>query len=384
MKDKIGKYVLSAFFLFFIGLIGIKSIPMKALEESFSIETIKKAYADSIYLKSTFLNQNSEMLSRLNLRGLYNSSNIWVTETRNIVGQYPITTTDYEYTQILDFKEYLDEKNINLLYANLPVKYVDDSVFEDEFGIKSYSNYNADLFLSRISNAGITSVDLRNYIQDAGMEISNMFYRTDHHWTTESGLWATNIVAESLNKSCGYDIDTSIYDFSNFRFTEYKKCWLGEQGRKLGAIYSGWDDYTLIEPKFNTSFLMFRGGENIREGNFDIMLDKSRLPSDVRPYTDQSLHYTYSCLADSITVHNNDVNKGKVLLLADSYAAVVVPFLSLGVSDVTTILRRSYGGRLRELIDKNDFDTVVIMYAQFMIGAHDNPESSNYNMFKFE
>lgn len=384
MKGKIEKYILSVFFLLFIGVIGIKSVPMKALEESFSIETIKTAYANSIYLKSAFINKNSEILSRLNIRGLYNSSNIWVTETRKIVGQYPVTTTDYEYTQILDFKEYLDEKNINLLYANLPVKYVDDSVFEDEFGVKSYSNYNADLFLSRISNAGITSVDLRDYIQETGMDINNMFYRTDHHWTAESGLWATNIVAESLNESCGYNIDTDIYDSSNYTFTEYKKCWLGEQGRKLGAIYSGSDDYILIEPKFNSSFLMTRWGENLKEGDFDIMLDKSRLPSDVKSYTNRGLHYTYSCLANGLTVHNNDVNEGKVLLLADSYAAVVVPFLSLGVSDVTTIIRRSYGGSLRELIDKNDFDTVVIMYAQFMIGAHDNPESSNYNMFKFE
>ncbi len=108
MKGKIEKYILSVFFLLFIGVIGIKSVPMKALEESFSIETIKTAYANSIYLKSAFINKNSEILIRLNIRGLYNSSNIWVTETRKIVGQYPVTTTDYEYTQILD----LDRKSV--------------------------------------------------------------------------------------------------------------------------------------------------------------------------------------------------------------------------------------------------------------------------------
>ena len=43
MKGKIEKYILSVFFLLFIGVMGIKSVPMKALEESFSIETIKKS-----------------------------------------------------------------------------------------------------------------------------------------------------------------------------------------------------------------------------------------------------------------------------------------------------------------------------------------------------
>ena len=70
MKGKFEKYILSVFFLLFIGVIGIKSIPLKALEESFTIETIKKAYANSIYLKATFINKNSEILSRLNIRGL--------------------------------------------------------------------------------------------------------------------------------------------------------------------------------------------------------------------------------------------------------------------------------------------------------------------------
>ena len=39
---------------------------------------------------------------------------------------------------------------------------------------------------------------------------------------------------------------------------------------------------------------------------------------------------------------------------------------------------------LRQLIIDNKYDTVLICYAQFMIGAHDNPGSANYKMFTFD
>lgn len=78
------------------------------------------------------------------------------------------------------------------------------------------------------------------------------------------------------------------------------------------------------------------------------------------------------------------VSEGKILMLGDSYSQVVVPFLSLGVSDVSTLVLRGFNGSLRQYIEENDFDTVVILYAQFMVGAHDNPASANYKMFTLE
>ena len=39
---------------------------------------------------------------------------------------------------------------------------------------------------------------------------------------------------------------------------------------------------------------------------------------------------------------------------------------------------------LRNYILENGYDTVLICYAQFMLGAHDDPNSSNYRMFTFE
>ncbi len=352
--------------------------------EMFGVGSVKEEFSVSMNLKKEFINLNGALARMLNMKGYYKKDGIYVAENNYIVTGAAKTTTDYELEQMIRLQNYLNEKGIRLLYVNAPTKYTDDFIWEDEFGRDWYSNRNADLFLQRIANAGIDYIDLREELEADGMNIYDMFYRTDHHWTTKSGLWATSVLARTLNERCGYQIDCDIYNESNFSFTEYKNAWLGEQGRKIAESYIGLDDYTLIKPLFDTNYSITTVNGAL-EGSFDIMLDEKRLSGDADVYAVPSWHYTYFPGGINQTViHNNLVTDGKILILGDSYSQVVVPFLSLGVSEVSTLVLRSYGGSLREFIDANDFDTVVILYAQFMIGAHDDPQSANYDMFTFD
>ena len=75
-----------------------------------------------------------------------------------------------------------------------------------------------DVFLDRIRGAGVNAIDLRDNIEEENINVSDLFYRTDHHWTTKAGLWASWIIAEGLNDYCGYHIDTSVYDDENYDF----------------------------------------------------------------------------------------------------------------------------------------------------------------------
>lgn len=77
------------------------------------------------------------------------------------------------------------------------------------------------------------------------------------------------------------------------------------------------------------------------------------------------------------------IESGRVLVLGDSYSQVMVPFLSLGASRVDTLVLRAWDGNLKQYITDNSYDTVIVAYAQFMIGAHDNETSANYEMFHF-
>lgn len=357
---------------------------MTKAEDEITMEVVKSEFIDTLWMKNALINLNGAMARSLNMKGYYSDLGIYVTDDQYIVGKYPAATTDYEFDQMRSFKQYLDDSDINLLYVNAPTKYVDDDLMMKEFGMESYSNQNADLFISRISEAGISCVDLRKELAEDDMNIYDMFYRTDHHWTTGSGLWAAGTVAEALNQYCGYQIDFELYQESNYAFTEYQDCWLGEQGRKLAVSYVGLDDFTVITPEFDTS-LSVTTVNGTYEGAFDILLNQNCYNLETDVYSSPSWHYSYLYQGmNQSKIHNNNVDYGNVLVLGDSYSQVVIPFLSLGVSDITTLVLRSYDGSLKEYIEANQFDTVVILYAQFMIGAHDNPASANYDMFTFD
>ena len=354
-----------------------------AAEERLLVSDICSAYTENFNKKNELVNLNGAIAKLFNIRGLYRDIGMYVYDEGYIVSAAKETSTDYEYEQMVDLKKFLDERGINLLYVNQPTKYVDDAIFKEEFGVESYCNRNADKFLERISAAGINIIDLRDEMLEDEMNVYNMFYRTDHHWTTESGLWAAEKIAEGLNEYCGYDIDLSIYNHSNYSFEEVQDCWIGEQGRKVGLSYVGLDDFTIIRPNFETNYTyIYVTKPETYDGTFDEFINDEVYSSERAngSYYGRNWYYSYS----GKSVINHNVETGKILLLSDSYAQVMEPFLSLGVGEIKKVLLRDFKGNIREVIENAGCDTVVIAYAEFMIGAHDNPESSNYKMFAFD
>lgn len=345
------------------------------------VDTLESEFASGLWKSTELIELNSYLAKMLNMQGFYSDIGIYVTNDKYIVSAYPYTTTDYEVEQMVSLKQFLDENDINLLYVNEPIKYVDDSLLEEQFGVETYSNRNMDVFLDRLKKAGIQTLDLRNNIEAENLNVKEMFYRTDHHWTVAAGFWATGKIVEAMNEYCGYHIDMNIYDISNYEVITWENCWLGEQGRKVGKTYVGLDDFTKIVPKFSTdlTFSPIDGPEF--DGTFDDFIDESAFQFVPGSYQTRSLHYSYN-LIDCV---NNNVDYGKVLILGDSYEHVMQPFLSLGVHEVDCVALRGLDDSfsLKDYILENDYDTVLVCYAQFLLGESDDPTSVNSHMYDF-
>lgn len=299
------------------------------------------------------------------------------------VGSYAKTSTDFEVEQMIGFQQYLDSLGIHLLYVNEPAKYIDDSFYQEEFGGASYLNRNADLFLSRIGEAGIDTIDLRKNIQEEGLDPLSLFYRTDHHWTVPASKWAAEKIAERLNEAYGYHIDMSLYADENFHVSEYKNAWLGEQGKKVAKSYIGLDDYCMMEPKYETSYTIARP-EGDLTGDFGLFINKGIYSVQMDPYLASSWHYSYYAYNMEM-IHNEQADYGKVLVLGDSFETSMLPFLTLGIRDVRLVVPRDLGEMsVRELVAAEEYDTVIIAYVQSVIGAHDEEGNADYRMFWLE
>lgn len=348
----------------------------------------QKEFLDMMPFKRMMIDLNGTMAQVLNLRELYKNSGGVVLENGYVSGIYGVTTTNYELQQIVDLKDFLDEKGIQLLYVNEPTKYFDDAVIERDMGKRTYINANADTLLEGMAEAGVNYIDLREIYTELGYESFDLFYKTDHHWTVRAGKIAAEAIAAELNGKYGYNIDLTLYEDEKFLVTHYENAWLGEQGRKLGTSFVGLDDFDLILPDYYTNYTVTYMGGNTFSGAFGEVLVyqeaySSELNSDV--YEAPSWHYSYMATGLSGSVVYNNINSEgkKILVLGDSFDQVTVPFLSLGVSEVQTLVLRNYEGSLREYISEHDIDTVIIAYTSIMIGAHDNEASANYGMFDF-
>lgn len=349
---------------------------LEAVEEDTAKEEEKKRT-----LSDALLQFNSTVAEKLDLRGMYANLSLYITEDQYIIKVYPLTNTDYEVQQILAFKDFLDQHGISFAYFNFPTKYLDDLYAAEMFGALTYTNVNADNLVRRLREGGVNVRDLREDIAGAGLDIRQFFYKTDHHWTTAAGLWAAGLVAGELNRSCGYDIDLSLFDPDRFEKKTWENCWVGEQGRKIGADFAGRDDYTEIKPAFETSYTFKDEEGNVTEGSFDGFIDESVYDPQADPYKCASWHYSYKRLNCINHLHD----RGKILMLCDSFGHVVEPFLSLGIHQIDTLIMRGEDEDfdLHQYILDNHYDTVLVCYVQTNIGAHDDPESSNYRMFNF-
>jgi hypothetical protein len=71
-----------------------------------------------------------------------------------------------------------------------------------------------------------------------------------------------------------------------------------------------------------------------------------------------------------VTIHNNLLRDGrKILLIKDSFANVVAPFLSIGIENLDIVDLRYFTGSIKSYIEKHIPDTVVIMYNPSVIHA---------------
>lgn len=346
-----------------------------------TMDEINDAFSKTMWQQQNLIDLNGYLAKQLGMKGYYSDIGIYVYDGDYIMSGSPDSTTDYEYEQMMQLKEFCDANGINLLYVNEPIKYTDDNDFSNAFGLESYSNRKADKLIKRMRESGISTIDLRENIENENKNIYDLFYRTDHHWKTTTAFWATKIIAEALNEYCGYSIDLSIYDPENFSFEEKKECWLGEQGRKIGKGYIGLEDFTIIRPKFETDYIFYKTSSQKVAGTFDEFIDDEVFDETKSVYDSKSWVYAYS----QYNCTNNLIENGRVLILGDSYEQFTVPFLSLCVRDLRAIVMRSKADTFdfQDFVLRGKFDTIVVCYSQLMIGAHDNPKSANYKMYSF-
>jgi hypothetical protein len=266
---------------------------------------------------------------------------------------------------------FLQGLRINFLYVQAPYKIAPDDAIS---GVRDFSNRNADDLLHTLSQRGVPYLDLRENIREEGLDHHDLFYKTDHHWKAETGVWASGILVNYLNKNHGFNFNPLLVNPVEYNYTLYKDWFLGSYGKKVTLTYAAAEDFVLLTPKFDTDFSLAIPELNLDvRGNYDILIDRSQI--DIKDYYGSSPYeaYMYSN-RQLITVHNNLIQGGKkLLLLKDSFAEVVSPFLSAGIEELHILDLRNFNGSLKSYIEKNRPDIVIVLYNPSVLDNEHKP-----------
>ncbi|MDO4218938.1 MAG: DHHW family protein [Synergistaceae bacterium] len=263
-------------------------------------------------------------------------------------------------TNIIELANFCKNHDIGFLYVNAP-----NEIGRNDNTYKGldFSNENANEFLANLKSNTINYIDIRDNVEQEGLVLPNLFFRTDHHWLPETGLWATGIIVKYLNDNDIIKSNISLLNPKKYYKKVYKNWFLGSRGKKLTLLRTTPDDISLIYPNFKTRFrcvIPEYGLDTV--GNFSVMYDKRHI--EVKDYYNKNPYSAY-CYGLRGYIHIENLladNEKKILLIRESFANVVAPFLATQCKELDILDLRIFDGSVRSFIKEHKPDIVIVLY----------------------
>ncbi len=336
-----------------------------------SIETKIENYTNSqkILGKNSFveLKKSLDRATGLDMTASLTKGQNSETDVRDVVAEteekqlgwvqdsYDITE---ELENLVDFGKEMEKEGRNFVLVQNPNKY---AVTE---GFRDYSEEKYRQIAAAFSDADLALLDLGSEFRDRGYSQKDIFFDTDFHWKPQSGILADQITAEYLNSYCGYSIRTELYEPDMYETELQKEGFLGHLGKKVTLTYTEPEDFPILHPLYPTDYTVYNSYDGSEKtGTLEETLywqehlnEKSLYDGnkyEFYGYSDQSL----------ITIRNNKKQNGKrLLVLKESFANCMTPYLAADIERVDVVDLRLFCGSIREYIRSVNPDTVLMVY----------------------
>lgn len=172
----------------------------------------------------------------------------------------------------------------------------------------------------------------------------SIYFKTDHHWTP----YGAYIGYEVFMKTLGVDA-VSLENFKKKTADHFQ-----------GTYYSKFrGNFVDSEP-----FVYYKNNEDNLHIDY-VAMDHKESTLFFEEYLEERDKYKMFLGGNDplVTIQNKEAkNKKKILLLKDSYANAMTPFLAENFTEVHLLDLRYYNASLEEYMEKEDFDEVVLLY----------------------
>ncbi len=280
-----------------------------------------------------------------------------------------LTFKDNHNSDLTELKDYLinlktvcDSCSSKLLFINKPSKSTTSATLLPKFYPHLYSS-NFSKIKPMLKTSGISVLDLDEIITTQNNDKYSLFYKTDHHWTPQAGLWVCENICFTINNTLDWNLDADIFNIKNYEIKNYPNSFLGSQGKRVGALFSEAEDFSVVYPSFKTNLTVNIDDINFHQtGDFyKTMIHEENITPDKLLNQETTAYSAYMQGNHSIVnIKNNNISKGKTaLIVMDSYGCVVAPYLSLIFEKLDCIDIREYSESIENYIKSTSPDVVI-------------------------
>lgn len=269
--------------------------------------------------------------------------------------------------EIIEMNKLLSKNDIDFLYVQTPIKFIKGYTKLNP-AIIDYSNENSDKIVAQLRNGGVNTMDMRNLIEKSPIDKAKMFYNTDHHWTIDTAFWSTGRVVEKLNTLFGIELDSEGFytNIDNYNKEVFENNFLGSQGRRVGKYFAGVDDFSLITPKYDTSYKVTVKKKNkieTFEGDFKEAIIRNEILEDKNVFTNRYVSYFGADYPEVIIENRSNLNGKKVLIVKDSFGIPFSAFMSTMAEETRMLDTRYYKDKsVAEYALEYKPDVVIYIY----------------------
>lgn len=219
-----------------------------------------------------------------------------------------------------------------------------------------------DALVDALDQQDVDVLDLRDSFEALG-DYSSLFYRTDHHWNVRGGFFAFQTICKTLRTNYGLDLDLFYEDLANYDSEILPDWFLGTQGKRVGTLFAGADDFELMTPAFDTSLTFSIPSQGVvREGTMEESILFPEYAATKDYYNGNPYVYYAGGDFDLVTIENHlDPDGPSILLVRDSMGCALTPFLALDCSTLTLVDTRYYTGDVASLAIELGVDLVLVL-----------------------
>lgn len=195
---------------------------------------------------------------------------------------------------------------------------------------------------------GANCLDVRSAFTAAAESGQALYYKTDHHWTTDGGAY---LAYQEYCRSLGLTpLEVDAEDFrqvEDFWGTTYSKCLRWDQTPDVISY--------LDIPNQMTVWTLNAKGEatepQFTSGLYD--LSKAEVADKYALFLYGNQAYT--------TIEGT--GEGRLLVIKDSYANSFVPYLTANYAEICVVDPRSYRNSIDTLMQREQFDQVLLLFS---------------------